>query len=327
MQRFLSHSRLRIVFSVPKNFPFYPLKPFSSSSCVSIVYQKWTAAEDRKILELHHQGLTSSQIALQMPDRTPENVSWRLRQGRRDAEPRSTRERWTPEQDALLMGKRDAGLEMKQICQFFPGRSLSAVRARNNQLLRGGAQMAKHRNGRKPWRAWSPEQKQRLIDMKVTDGLSIEAISKNLGRTYSATQYIWNKCRQSLPADVVKRLRPEHGWTSEEDDILIELRGKGVPYNEIALDLPERSTRSIKDRCQRIRKLIPRTRHARASETQIVAIRRALQPVLDGKTTFEEAAREFASSPRHRLKNVLIRMRKGAYKTELPPPSNTTASD
>lgn len=259
-----------------------------------------------------------------MPDRTAEVVSWRLRERRRDAEPRSTRERWTPEQDATLMQKRDAGLKPKQICQFFPGRSLSAVQGRFNQLLRGSAQMAKHLNGSK---RWSPEQRQRLIDMKVTDGLSIEAISKNLGRTYSATQYAWNKCRQTLPADVVKRLRPEHGWTSEEDDTLIELRGKGVPYNKIALDFPERSTHSIRNRCQRIRKLMPRTRHARASEIEIAAIRRALQPVLDGKTTYEEAVREFASSPRQRLKNVWIRMRKGAYKTELPPLSNTTASE
>jgi hypothetical protein len=61
-----------------KGFGLHPRKLFSSSKHVKSVYKRGNAEDDRKILELSQEGLTTPQIAQQLPDYTYQNVAWRL---------------------------------------------------------------------------------------------------------------------------------------------------------------------------------------------------------------------------------------------------------
>ena len=79
-----------------------PQKLFFSSSCVQARYKRANDEDDRKILELHQQGLTHVQIAKQMPDYRYNHVKHRLKVLRTKPSPISTGERWQPHEIAII---------------------------------------------------------------------------------------------------------------------------------------------------------------------------------------------------------------------------------
>lgn len=132
---------------------------------------KRTNEFDDKILELTRQGLSRSRIALQLPGWRRDHVVYRLRKLRAKPESAavSTSTRWRASEDKVLMENREAGLSWEQMKALLPGRSHSAIRLRYSRLMDDDAGAAPRTNVRK---RWTPEERQRVIDMILIDGLS-----------------------------------------------------------------------------------------------------------------------------------------------------------
>jgi transposase-like protein len=214
-----------------KGFGLHPRKLFSSSKHVKSVYKRGNAEDDRKILELSQEGLTTPQIAQQLPDYTYQNVAWRLQYLRAGPTPTSTGGRWQLHEDAVLKEKREVGVQWGQIMPSLPGRTIKAAQSRYYNLKHNETVSPHGDKKRKPW---SLEEKQRVIDMRIVDKMSIVAISKHLGRTYSTTAQTWHRYGHAvLPADVTRTVRKENQWTVEQDRVFTELRASGHTYEDI----------------------------------------------------------------------------------------------
>lgn len=226
-----------------------------------------------------------------------------------ESTPPSTGKYWEPHEDAVLMEKREAGVDYKEIVPFLPGRSTSAARNRHTVLkhLQGDAG-ARHNNGKR----WSSEERKRVIDMVLVDGLPFKDIAKILGRTYESIQTVWQRHgREVLPANTLKKFRGDGDWTAVEDNIFIEQREKGLSYKDIQLKPPGKSLKSLSNRARALG--IARLNH---STTEVAAIRRELQAVLDGTATYKEVASKFSStSAPSSVINIWRRMRNGHHKT------------
>jgi transposase-like protein len=298
--------------AVWSKFGLHPRKPFSSSNRINDYNRRGADKFDREILELHQQGFTTAQIAQQLPGFGFTHIHYRLRKLRANPEftSTSTGKVWNSHEDAVLMEKRKAGLKFSQIAPFLPGRNPNAVRSRYTHLKHkeNDAEGGTRKSSGKPW---SPEEKQRVIDMVLVDRLSFQDIAKRLGRTLSAIRTSWrDNGRDVLPEDMLKKFRGDGDWTIEEDKTLIEQRKRGLAYEAIRQELSGRSTRSLISRAQALG--IARTR---LSTTQIAAVRKDLQAVLDGTAKFSEVASKLSSSTSiASLKGILYRMRHGYYK-------------
>lgn len=292
-------------------FGLHPRKPFSSSNCVNGHNNRGADKFDREILELHQQGLTAPQIAQRLPGFGYTHIQYRLRKLHATSEfaPTSTGKVWNSQEDAVLTEKRKAGLKFTQIASFLPGRNPDAARSRFTHLKHkeNDAEGGTRKNFGK---RWSPEEKQRVIDMVLIDRLSFQDIAKRLGRTLSAVLVVWqNNGRNVLPENMLKNFRGDGSWTIEEDKILIEQRKRGLGYKFIQQKIPGRSINALWNRAQTLG--IAKTR---LSTTQTAAIRKDLQAVLDGTAKFSQVASKFSSSASiARLRAILYRMRHGYY--------------
>jgi transposase-like protein len=208
-----------------------------------------------------------------------------------------------------LKEKAEAGLRWEQLVPLLPGRSLNAIKLRHYKLKQDGTGLASQANARKPW---SPEDRQRVIDMILVDGLSLKAVSKRLGRSKGAVQKVWQTHGlKVLPADTTQKFRGENDWSPEQDEILIEQRRKGVLFKDIVSSIPGKSLKAL---CYRATRL--QISAYRLSPVQIATIREALQAVHDGAATFDEVASKFSSlTSRASVRAVWFKMRHGRYKT------------
>jgi transposase-like protein len=206
-----------------------------------------------------------------------------------------------------LRENREAGLGWEQVLPLLPGRSLKAIRDQYYKLKHDD--IGSRANGRK---RWSPEERQRAIDMILVDGLSIKAVSERLGRSKAAVQKFWQIYGLNfLPADMTQKHRGDGHWSPEQDQILIEQREKGVLYKDIALRIPGKSRTALYNRARRLNI----TRH-KLSPVQTATIRNALQAVCNGTATFDEVASKFSSLGSRKLfSHVWRAMRLGLYKT------------
>lgn len=288
---------------------------------MNAVYKR-TDEFDGKILELAQQGLSTLRIAQQLPNYTMHHVSYRLQKLRGEIQPghASSRTRWSDHEDTVLKEKREAGFSTRQIVPFLPGRSVKAISLRYCTIKRRDVGAVPPTNSNKPW---SPEEKQRAIDMLTVDGLSLEVVSERLGRTKVAVQRTWDKyCSNTLRGERTTRLRRKDEWLPEHDNILIEQRSRGVSFRDIALKLPGRTMTALYIRAQILQIADPKLSKAKGD-----AVRKDLQAVIDGNATFDEVAGKLSSTiSRKHLTNTLLGMRQGLYKTQSSTPTDTTAT-
>ncbi|KAM0701233.1 hypothetical protein Q7P35_011594 [Cladosporium inversicolor] len=253
--------------------------------------------------------LAAARIAQQLPGYSYSNIICRLDKLRAKPKttPPSTGKYWEPHEDAVLTEKREAGMQYKETLPFLPDCSLMAARGRHVALkkLQGDAgAVPRHNRGRRG----SPEEIQRVTDMVLVDGLPFEEIAKIMGRTGSSVQLVWQKHgRDGLPANMLKKFRGDGDWTAVEDEILIGQRKKGLSYKDIGLKIPGRNLKSLSDRARNLG-----IARLNLSATEVAAIRRELQAVLDGTATYEEVASKFSStSAPSSVINIWRRMRYG----------------
>lgn len=299
--------------TVWSRFGLHPRKLFSSSNRISGDNRRRTDDPvDRKIFELSQQGLTAARIARELPGHSYNNINYRLNKlrGKLATASPSTGKHWKPDEDAVLLEKREAGAEYREILPFLPGRSINAARNRHVALkqLQGDAGPApRHNNGR----PWSPEERQRVMDMVLVDGLPFKDIAQIMGRSCDSIQLVWQKDgRKALPANTLKKFRGAGDWTAIEDNILVEQLEKGFRYKDIQLKIPGRNRTSLSNRARALG-----IARLNISATEVAAIRRELQAVLNGNATYEEVASKFSStSAPSSVKNIWYRMRTGYYK-------------
>lgn len=297
---------------------------FSSSSRASHVRRPFTPDEDRKILELRQQGLSTQKIALQLQDRLAQVVNRRLHLLRAGIKAKSTCiEFWTPQEDAILHEKRGVGLPVEQLVEYLPGRTVDAIKHRWYVVVKDShleKAMRKRQN-----KHWTSAEKQRLVEMRYKEGLSFDSIARSLGRSSMSVRSMWSeKGPTLLTRDVYDSMRPHDAWSADETSLLETLWKDGASIGDIMRRLPGRSYRGIMNRAREWRMTRPR-RAKHPSKTESDAIRRALEPVLNGTITLDEVAKDTPSSSPFQFDYQLREMRR-KHKTQLPPASNAPAS-
>lgn len=271
---------------------------------------------------MNRQALSAPRTARELQDRSSASVNTRLALLRASLQVSSTGELWQPHEDAIVLEKCRSGWRYAQIAPLLLGRTPEAVRGRFRALRLNADGIVRH------GKPWSLQEKKSLVNMKVAQGLTIGVISKELGRSFRSTSSAWDLARKGLDADVIKSLRRHSFYSSLEDDILSKAREQRVPYEDIIHLLPGRSFSGLQNRASRLRDLQPDNKVQILSRSETNVLRRALEPVLDGKVPYEEVASKFSDFPPRKLRHVDYRMRRGGYKTALPPPPpDTTASD
>jgi hypothetical protein len=298
---------------------------FSSSCRAKIVAKAWTSLEDSKAIELSRQGLSAAQIALQMPDRSPRGVidrlstlRWESIRGTTSVEPVK---RWTPVEDAILLEKLNSGLktqQIREIREYLPGRTEAAIKTRYAKYLKHKpTQMRKY-----PRRTWTTQELRRLADMRITERLPVSVIAEILERTTKSVLNAWTRhVPQLVATDEYRSVRAQGHWTAQDDKTLIELRKRGMTWEDIAQSFPGKTPDATRRRTHRFSLSVRAELSKKALNSETRAIRRALEPVLDGTVTYDEVVKNFDMSSHPRVKQVFEQMRDGCDETGLPPMS------
>ncbi len=208
-------------------------------------YKPYTQVEDQCLIQLKEQGLEWDEIAESFEGRTAaglrnrwdNNLKWKLGL-------KSKLTDFKPEEDQRLIELRGQGLNWDEIAESFEGRTASALKSRWHNTL-------KHNLGIEPTRTdFTPEEDQRLIQLKG-QGLKWDEIAESFeGRTSSALQSRWhNHLKHDLGQE-----RTKNTFTPKEDRLLIKLKGQGLKWDEITKSFDGRTIRSLESRWRRLLK-------------------------------------------------------------------------
>ena len=156
-------------------------------------------------------------------------------------------QQWTAEEDQRLLALRAQQRPWSEIKEVFPQRSWRALETRYYKIRPDPPTPIKEPN------FWTEEEKKLLLELVETN-ISWEEIAKNLpGRTVPKIQhkYLTLSKGYQIPEDANKR------WTTEEDELLLEIAEARVPWTEGVAFFENRSARALKSRYERLNS--PRT--------------------------------------------------------------------
>ena len=229
--------------SIPNNVEGISRRAFSSSSRASLrtKHYDWTDDQDQKVLELERQGLPVSRIAdLVGGSVTRAQVSRRVHVLK--APRPSKRQKWSAEEDAILIQRRQEGLRIEDIVAQLPGRSLQAVHSRwYDQLLPITRDQHETWQSKGP-RRWTDAELQRMIKMRVNERKSFADIATELGRSPKSVRSAWTaRCASQLPKEALRQGWNFRRWSVEEEERFIQLHNQGLTIKDIALQFPSRS--------------------------------------------------------------------------------------
>ena len=176
-------------------------RQFSSSSRAFLKAKafQWTPDHDRKLLELHRQGLAQWRIAAAIGGGITRAYVERRLEGLRTGRPSvatkgTTKSKWRLEEDAKLIQKKREGLCNEDIAAYLPGRSIEAARTRWITVL---APRARRAQEIKPLplkrKTWKKADLDLIIDMRVNQRKSIEDIASYFGRSVKAIFMVWHQ--------------------------------------------------------------------------------------------------------------------------------------
>ena len=197
-------------------------------------FKNWTPDEDGILLDLKGKDYKWNEIASELPGRTARAV--RARYDAIKDLPSPTYANfvvWTPEELKLLRDMRKEGRGWEEIAEALPGRTANGARARYGHL-----------KDKTPFireSIWTPEEDERVVDLRV-QGREWEEIAEALpGRTRAAVRARYFAVKGNSSTPNVQR-RP---WTPEEDKLLKDLKAQGLPYKEIAKSFPQRKVETL----------------------------------------------------------------------------------
>jgi len=139
------------------------------------VFRYWTNKELERLRELHAQGKTLIDTAIDL-NRSPGSVDSKLRSLGLTPRNKGIYRLWTPEEEARLIRLRQQGLSARDVAKKLK-RSPGAVQMRTTLLTREGRYTPTPRE-----RVWTPEEEARLVKY-LFEGLSYMDIGLRLGRT------------------------------------------------------------------------------------------------------------------------------------------------
>ena len=214
--------------------------------------KKWTKDEERLLLDLREQRKAWDEIAAYFPERTWRAVQARYLKLTRDPsvpkKKRKKAERWTPEEEELLVELRDGlGLPWNDIDQHFPNRAWKALERKYYQLKRGRPAPKTILD-----ESWTPEEYDQLMALKE-EGKSWKEIAEAMpGRSQKALESryrFWTRRTQGIPTPTKRGFKE---FSREEDELLLKLGETDMSWKEKAKRFNGRSKASLRSRYRRI---------------------------------------------------------------------------
>lgn len=185
---------------------------------------------------------------------------------------------------------RKNGLTTAQMAEFLPGRSINAIELHWKNSLSQDAH--EETAGSRPRAKRFRLDAQKVAHMRAYEGKSFAEIAATFGCTRNYMTLFWCKhARKLVPDEILSTLRRKPGWTAEMDQRLLELIAKGVKSQQLDVHFPGKSWQAIAIR--RLRLQGQNKKHTRLSRVEAAAVRKALEPVMEGISTMEEVARAF----------------------------------
>ena len=205
--------------------------------------QRWTAGEEKRLLELRGEGKSWNELIEYFPGRT-----WRALQTKYSdltGNPSALTRRvvpWTPEENKRVLELVEAGKSWNEIAEDLPGRTVRAIRQQYRHLTKGTLAP------KKVHKQYTAEE-DKVIIKALEEGKNWTEISQLMGRdSHSLTDRINYLKRLSRPVPAGKLTL----YTTAELEKMRELREKGMTWGDIQKEyFPERREVSIRNRYSR----------------------------------------------------------------------------
>ena len=217
----------------------------------------WTGDEYQKLKDLCQQGLTMHQIAAEL-NRSYSAVDQHIRVLKHEAATHTKeektlnrRDRWSVEEDALLLEKFKQGLTLNEITTFFPGRTFRAVSSHLPKVK--AAVYAPQRN-----LFYTDEFIQRFIDLRLKEAKTFHEMAVDLNCSPAALTSLWSKrVRPILSKEELNAINLQTKWTPGEMKHLLELQHRETTIDDAALQFPSKSRRAVYTKIHRERLRFP----------------------------------------------------------------------
>lgn len=223
-------------------------------------YARWTADEDRKLIELRQQGLQFSQITDIMSNRTLAALVARfniLKPGKIvRPQPRANAivRHWSPQEEELMLEMLQQGLTRADMMNRLPGRTYNSIRC--------------HLAARETWtpghrqknRIYKDAEIQRMIHMRLKEARSFKEIALEFKVHQRSVSEAWySRCLPLVSEEAREMIRLQRIWSPKEIDHLLRLHRKGtLTTREAALQFPSKSMRQVQSYCARRMLKFPR---------------------------------------------------------------------
>lgn len=210
--------------------------------------RRWSEAEDDLLRRLYSERVPLNQIAARLGRAPDATVARRKSLGIAPRRPST----WSAREDALLRVGTAAGLRVTLLARRL-GRSPDQVRARRRLLV----------GSRPAGRPYLPAEDQ-AIRTCLTRGGELKLLARDLGRSPDALRLHAQQLGVYSPV-------PRRRWTGWEDAIVRDGYTSGLPCNEIARRLLDRSAASVAARAGRLGCLGGYARRWGTREDQLLA--------------------------------------------------------
>lgn len=196
----------------------------------SHIRRHWTQADLDSLHELRAKGLSLGAIA-QSLERTIHAVQGQLERG---TFKESTRRPWCEDEIRRLLQLKADGHSERSIMTHFPGRSVSAVLNQIRKVSSG----PETKGLAKPW---NKESVTTLCYLRDTLRLSWLEVAQRMDRSMISVMRRYRNFK-GTPSQIHSR------WSEVEDQNLLELRKSGRTFDDIAKELPGRTSSATKQR-------------------------------------------------------------------------------
>lgn len=220
-------------------------------------WERWTAAEDKLIVEEHEKGATVREIWKKLPDRSLQSIYWKISlYNMKDPSLWKTKavdkQSLTYEDKAKLLRLRQSGAAWREIMPQFPNRSYNELAGMFQRLhsdrsynASAGTLQRLHSDGidlKRPKLSgkWFTAKDTDTLVAEVNKGTPMKEISLKLKRS----EYT---LKSKLSRLGIKRPR---GWSLENNEIMLRMRKEGSTFEQIAQHL-DRSPKYVRRRWQR----------------------------------------------------------------------------